>query len=70
MREHVDGDPADGVERRQQEHGLLRREAEDGAALRDDDERLLVAVVGVDVADRGGGELKRELAIATRKIVA
>lgn len=70
MREDVDGDPADGVERRKQIQGVLRREPKYRPPLRDDDERLLVREVGVDVANRGGGELQGELAVASRQIVA
>ena len=70
MREHVYGDPPYGVEGRQEEHCALGAEPEDGPALGDDDERLLVRVVGVDIADGSGRELQRELAEATRKIVA
>lgn len=70
MGEHVDGDAADGVEGREQEHGLGGAEPEDGAALGDDDERLLVQEVRVDVADRRARELQGELAEPTRKIVA
>ena len=70
MREDVDGDPPDGVEGREQEEGLGAGEAEDGAALGDDDEGLLVQVVGVDVADGRAGKLKGELAVATREVVA
>ena len=51
MCEDVDGDPPDGMERREKEHGFLGREPVDGAPLGDDDERLLVQVEGVDVTD-------------------
>ena len=68
--EDVDGDPPDGMERREKEHGLLGREPVDGAPLGDDDERLLVQVVGVDVTDRGARKLERELTIATGQVVA
>ena len=51
-------------------HCLFGGEAVDAAALRYDDERPLVRVVRVDVADGGAGELERELSIATRKIIA
>ena len=70
MGEDVDGDPPDGVERGEEEERVAGREPEDGAALGDDDERLLVQVVGVDVADRGAGELQGELAVPTGKVVA
>ena len=70
VREDVDGDPPDGVERGEEEERVAGREPEDGAALGDDDERLLVQVVGVDVADGRAGKLKGELAIATREVVA
>ena len=70
VREHVDGDATDGVERRQHEQGVVGWEPEDGAALRDDDEGALVLKVWVDVADGRAGELQRELAIPTRQIVS
>ncbi len=71
MREYVDCDAPDGVERGEQVERVLRREAEDGAAAGDDDECLLVAtVVRLDVADRRARELLRELAEATRKVVS
>ena len=68
--EHVDGDPPDGMEWRQEVHGLLRRKPVYRASLRDDDERLLVLEVGVDVADRGARKLQGKLAIAARKVVS
>ena len=68
VREDVDGDPPDRVERRQQVQGLLGREPEDGPALGDDDERLFVVEEGIDVADRGAGQLQRELAEPTGKV--
>ena len=67
--EDVDGDPPDGVEGGEEEHGLLGGEAKDGAPLRDDDERLLVVEVRVDVADRRRRKLQRKVAEATGKIV-
>ena len=70
MREDVDGDATDGVERRQHEQGVVGREPEDRPALRDDDEGALVLKVWVDVADGRAGELQRELAISSRKIVS
>ena len=70
MGEDVDGDPPDGMERREEEHGLLGREPEYRPALRDDDERLLVQVVGVDVTDGGAGELQRKLAVPSRQVVS
>ena len=70
VREDVYGDAADGVEGREQVHGLLGREAEDAAALGDDDERPLVQEVRVDVADGRARELLREFAEPTRKVVA
>ena len=70
MCEDVDSYPADGVEGREEEHGLLGGEAKDGAPLRDDDERLLVVEVRVDVADRRRRELQGELAEATGDVIA
>ena len=69
MREDVDGDAADRMERRQQVHGLLGREPEYRPALGHHDERLLVRVVRVDVADRRRGELQGELAVAPGDVV-
>ena len=54
----------------QEEQGLFGREAEDGAAFGDDDERLLVQEVWVDVADGRRRELQGEFAEATGKVVA
>lgn len=70
VREHVDGDPPYGVERREDVHGLFRGEPEYRPALGHDDERLLVRVVGIDVADGGRRELHRKFAVASRQVVA
>ena len=70
MGEHVDGDPPDGVERREHEEGLVSREPEDGPPLRDDDERSLVQKEGVDVADGGARELEGELSVSTGDVVS
>ena len=70
MREHVDRDPPDRMERREHEEGLVSREPEDGAALRDDDERSFVQKEGVDVADGGARKLEGELAVSTRDVVS
>ena len=43
--------------------------AEDGAALRDDDESSLVQEVWVDIADGSAGKLQREFAISTGDVV-
>ena len=69
MRENVDGDPPDGMEGREHEERLVSGEAEDGAALRDDDEGSLVQEVRVDIADGSAGKLQREFAISTRDVV-
>ena len=58
--------PSDGVERGEEVESLLGGEAEDGAALADDDEGLLVRVVRVDIADGSAGELQGELPVAPR----
>jgi hypothetical protein len=39
-------------------------------ALGDDDEGALVVVVGVDVADRGVGELERKVAEPPRQVAS
>ena len=69
MRENVDGDPPDGMEGREHEERLVSGEAEDGAALRDDDEGSLVQEVRVDIADGSAGKLQREFAISTGDVV-
>ena len=70
MSEDVDGDPPDGMERREEVEGFLGGKAVDRAAFRDDDERLLVEEVGVDVTDGGAGEFQGELAKAPRQVIA
>ena len=70
MGEDVDGDPSDGMERREKEHGLLGREAKNRSALRDDDECLLVVEIRIDVADGGRGELQGELPVTAREVIA
>ena len=70
MCEDVDRDPADRVERREHEQGLVSGEAEDGAALWDDDEGSFVQKEGVDVADGSARKLEGKLAISTRDVVS
>lgn len=57
------------MERGEEVESLLGGEAEDGAALADDDEGLLVRVVRVDVADGSAGELQRELPVPPGQVV-
>ena len=68
--EDEDGDPPDGVEGREKEAGVGRREPEDGAALGHHHEGAAGGVVGVDITDRDVGQLQREFAVAARKVVS
>ena len=57
MNLNVDGDASDGTERGQEPHGICRGETEDVLPFADDDKRLLVVVVRIDVLNRCGDQL-------------
>ena len=70
MSEYVDGNSPDWMEGWQQIQCLFGGKTKNGSTFGDDNECLLVQVVGINVTDGSVGKLLRKLAVSPRQVVS